>query len=182
MGKSSAISTHPEQAAIDAAILANHETLAALAMRFNVSVHSLSRRKRALAVTVESGADALEQQAAMWRERADTLWHTATADADTRAQAAAIAAGLRSCELMAQEAKRAAANPPLVGEDGSEVVTIEMIDRLVRAELNATPRGRNQSQLYSAPDKVLELAARLADNPQSWGAVESILESTQGVN
>lgn len=179
MARTNAILNHPEAATIDRAILADHESLKVLATRFNVSAHSLSRRKKALSATAEAenDPDALERQAAMWRERADTLWHTATADADVRGQAAAIAAGLRSCELMAQQAKQAAANPSPVGT--GTPVTIELIDSIVHSELSKTERGRNENRLYSAPDRVLRLAVKLLDHPGSWDDVEHILETTQ---
>jgi hypothetical protein len=108
MGKASAISTHPEQEAIDQALALGEVSLQALATRFNVSPYALSRRRKRLVITPAVEADDLPAQALKWRERADQLWHQGTADADSRAMAQAVSAGLRSVELQARQKEREA--------------------------------------------------------------------------
>jgi hypothetical protein len=174
VGKPSAILNHPQATAIDQAILANHEPLKTLAVRFNVSVYSLSRRKKALAAMAmvetsksDPDPDALEQQARMWRLRADLLWTAATGDQDCRGQVAAIAAGLRSCELMAQQAKVGAANPAPVPA-GETPLTIEAMDAIISRAMGDR-RTKLIDQLFAAPESTL-------------AAVESILAESNQVN
>jgi hypothetical protein len=77
---------------------------------------------------LDNDADSLEARAALWRERADRLWRTATADADSRAMAQALAAGLRSVELQARQNERASSAMP---EEDDGKLTTEDFDRIV---------------------------------------------------
>lgn len=152
-----------------------------IALLHGVSRHAISRHvrhsKTATTAAPENGdGESLEAQAEKWLRRADDIYATSTANQDARGQVQALTAAFRGLELQHKSEKAAEDAPPA---DGVEPVTIAMIDALVQSELAKSPRGRNQNRLYSAPDKVLELAARLADNPASWATVESILESTQ---
>jgi hypothetical protein len=106
MSKASAVSIHPQQEAIDRALALGEESLQTLATRFNVSPYALSRRRKRLAITPAVEADDLQAQALKWRERADQLWHQGTTDADSRAMAQAVSAGLRSVELQARQKER----------------------------------------------------------------------------
>jgi hypothetical protein len=108
MGKASAVSIHPQQQAIDQALALGEESLQALATRFNVSPYALSRRRKRLAMAPAVEDNDLPAQALKWRERADQLWHQGTADADSRAMAQAVSAGLRSVELQARQKEREA--------------------------------------------------------------------------
>ena len=59
-----------------------------VAAQFKVSRFAISRHVRhaqPVPVALESDPDSLEARATLWRERADQLWHMATADADSRA-------------------------------------------------------------------------------------------------
>jgi hypothetical protein len=108
MSKASAISTHPEQEAIDEALVLGEVSLQALATRFNVSPYALSRRRKRLTIAPAVEDDDLPAQALKWHERADQLWHQGTTDADSRAMAQAVSAGLRSVELQARQKEREA--------------------------------------------------------------------------
>jgi hypothetical protein len=154
-----------------------------IAAQFGVSRFALSRHvkhsKPATAAAVpESGdGESLEAQAARWLSRADDIYDRSIVDGDVRGQVQALTGAFRGLELQHRAELKAAEAAPPTGD--AAPVTIEEIDRIVHATLNETPRGRHQSRLFSAPDKVLELAAKLADSPSAWTTVERILESTQ---
>lgn len=166
-------------AAIDDLADSNTATLKEIAAQFLVSYPALvrhcARHRSAASAAPENGnSDSLESQASLWRLRADSLWHSATASEDVRGQAQAVAAGLRSVELQARAERRDAEAKPQT-EDGSEVVTIAMIDKII-AEALDNPRDHALTKLRRAPDAALELAVRLLDHPQLWGAVETVIE------
>ena len=185
MSKASAISNHPEQAAIDQAILANHETLISLAARFNVSVYSLSRRKKALATVpaVENGIETdndLQCRSDLLWERSNLIWEQSLIDADTKAALGSLQAGLRSLELAHKRAERRAEAVPEAGDLG---ISIAAIDKILReADAARTPevalcesisRWIHQQILYSGDpvqlDLVLQfLRASLTPDAQSW--------------
>jgi predicted transcriptional regulator len=103
-----------------------------VAQQFQVSRFAVSRHARhgkRVPVTPESDDDSLEARAILWRERADHLWHQATADADCRAMAQAVSAGLRSVELAHRQEQRAAESAPETEDDGK--LTIQDFDRIV---------------------------------------------------
>ena len=164
MGKPSTIATHPEQVAIDAAILANHESLASLAVRFNVSVHGLSRRKKALATapaTEASDRDDLQARSDLLWERSNQVWEASLVDADTKNQIASIQAGLRSLELAHKRAEKTADAASEAKNDGD--FTLEEIDAMVkRFEKMQQEQGR---------EKALEAAenSRRLDLPNCMG-------------
>jgi hypothetical protein len=134
-GRQGSIENHPNKAQIDA-LLATEIPLKDIAAQIpDLSVHALSRykRKNLLPPVANGTGDSLEAQAAMWRERADHLWHQATIDQDSRAMAQAVAAGLRSVELQARQEKNEEAKP----ETGDEKpLTIAALDEILR---NAPP-------------------------------------------
>ena len=124
------ICSSPHLAAIDD-LLDGGATQKDSAAHFGVSKFALSRHVRhsnPTPVTPES-ADSLEARAALWRERADQLWHTATADADSRAMAQAVSAGLRSVELQARQKEREAEAAPDAEDDGK--LSVEVLDKIV---------------------------------------------------
>ena len=103
-----------------------------IAAQFKISKYAISRHLRhanPAPVTPETDTDSLEARAILWRERADHLWHQATADADCRAMAQAVAAGLRSVELQARQQARAAEASSPEEDDGK--LTIPEFDRIV---------------------------------------------------
>ena len=161
MGKPSAISTHPEQAAIDAAILANHETLQALAAKFNVSAYSLSRRKKALAATtaIEDGDDLQSRSDLLW-ERSNSVWETSVLDADTKNQIASIQAGLRSLELAHRQAQKAAETAPVPA--GQTVLTIEAMDEIIQKVLDEDPTWKAIEVIRQLDLETLEAIAKAA--------------------
>lgn len=102
-----------------------------IAAQFGVSRFAVSRHARhgkRVPVTLENDPDSLEARATLWRERADQLWHTANADADSRAMAQAVSAGLRSVELQARQKERVAEAAP---EEDDGKLTIPEFDRIV---------------------------------------------------
>lgn len=195
MGKASAISTHPEQEAIDEALALGEVSLQALATRFNVSPYALSRRRKRLAITPAVEADDLPAQALKWRERADQLWRQGTADADSRAMAQAVSAGLRSVELQARQKER---DQEIAAEENDDDrVSIGDLDSVISLFDAAPPDPVNQVKLKIALDKaravnrmdgvaiffkMLEdsaFAADLTDFATTWKQEEKVDEPVQ---
>lgn len=170
------ICAHTELPAIESA-LASGTFKKDVAAQFGASVYALSRHvKHSSPASAHTRTS--QDELVKWLSRADDQYLLAVADADQRGAVAALVAGLRAVEARLREEERAAESEQQTA--GTETpVTLEEIDRIVQSALNETPRGRALNLLYGAPDRAVELAARLADNPASWDALESILESTQ---
>jgi hypothetical protein len=170
------ICTHPNLAEIDSLLDAGTNQKDAAA-QFGVSRFALSRHVRhsAPAPMPEPGtSEPLETQAARWMERADAIYQASTANGDVRGQVQALTGAFRGLELQHRAELKVAESTPPAG-DGTPV-TIEEIDRIVQSTLNETQRGKNLNRLFDAPDAVLEIAVRVLDAPESWGAVETVLE------
>jgi hypothetical protein len=151
-----------------------------VAAQFGVSRFALSRHLRhsnqAPVATADNG-ETLEAQAARWLQRADDIYACSTVNGDVRGQVQSLTAAFRGLELQHKSELRDAESPPPA--NGETPVTLEEIDRIVQRINTETERGRAFEKLYRASDRAIQLAARLADHPASWPAVETILESTR---
>ena len=152
-----------------------------VAAQFNVSYPALVRHaarhgKNAPAPATEISD--LAKEAETWRIRANQAWEQSVAEGDRRGQTQSLAVALRGLELAYKQAERDAEAAPAAGTGG---VNLEEIDRIMQDENAKSPRGRAFEKLYTAPDAVVEMAARLADHPHCWPTVETILlsESTR---
>jgi hypothetical protein len=142
-----------------------------IAEQFAVSKFSLSRHRAkhlALAATTAESDGDLAAQVAMWRIRADQLWLSATADADTRGQAQAVAAGLRSVELQARRERE----------------TTESATSAIDEQIDVRELDRYTSQLIAAlgkiqlkDERVLQLAiAMITTQPDLLDQAERIMQ------
>lgn len=128
----SLIADHPQQEAIDLALLLERETIKDMAKRFGVSPYVLSRRKKNLIATVEADSDGPQSEIEMWLDRADVEYQKAAGDDDRRGSCNAILAALRGLEAKSREQEREAESeqPP----DGTvPPISIEQIDALMAA-------------------------------------------------
>jgi transposase len=148
------ICQHPSARQIDDLLDAG-ESKKSVAAQFSVSIHSVSRHSRHGAAP---DSDSLEAQAAKWRTRADDLWQHATADADVRGQAQAVAAGLRSCEMQARAAeKKAEVQAKSAAELDDGKISIGSLDELVSILTQENPSPVDQAKLRIALDKARAL-------------------------
>jgi hypothetical protein len=144
------ICQHPSARQIDDLLDAG-ESKKSVAAQFSVSVHALSRHSRH---GVVPDSDSLEAQAAKWRLRADDLWQHATADADVRGQAQAVAAGLRSCEMQARAAeKKAEVQAKSAAEVDDGKISIGSLDELVAVLTQANPSPIDAEKIKIALEK-----------------------------
>jgi hypothetical protein len=139
------VCNHAERNAIDAALMRG-DFQKAVAARFGLSTYAVSRHVKH---TREPIAESLADQAALWASRAETLWQTATFDADTRAQVAALTAGLKSLQAQQREAERARQVEP----QPSAKVDPAMIDEiLAHADARQIQLCIEESQRLQLPD------------------------------
>jgi hypothetical protein len=123
----SVIEDHPQQEAIDTALLLDRESLKDLGQRFGISVFVLSRRKKKL-MMAESDSDEPQTEIEKWLDRADIEYQKCTGDDDRRGSVAAILAALRGLEAKAREQERAVEAEPPEEDDN---LTAQDIDRIV---------------------------------------------------
>ncbi len=153
-----------------------------IAAQFNVSYPALVRHaarhgKNAPAPATEISD--LAKEAETWRIRANQVWEQSVGDGDTRGQTQSLAVALRGLELAYKQAERDAEAVPAAGTSG---ISIDDIDAIVHGENAKSPRGRAFEKLYTAPDAVVEMAARLADHPHCWPTVQQLLSESTRVN
>jgi hypothetical protein len=110
MARTCACCRHPQCSELDAALLANSQTLKVLSLTYSVSAFSLSRHKKHL-ISVPSivGNEKLDsQEIARWLQKAEQVYEISASQADVRGQVSAIGAALKSLEMRARAKEREA--------------------------------------------------------------------------
>jgi hypothetical protein len=121
--KACTVCGHAQRVEIDRALMSG-ETQRSISAKYNLSSHTISRHVRH---SREPEPENLSQQAALWSSRAEQLWASATYDADTKAQVAALSAGLKSLQAQQKEAERQVKQEP----QASAKIDPSFIDKVI---------------------------------------------------
>jgi hypothetical protein len=106
--KPCAVCTHPDHAAIDAALLAGAK-LSDTAQQFDISKFSLGRHRSRHLFAAAAPAATDADEISLWLQRADQLFLRGVVDSDSRTQVAALGAALKVLDSQAKMRERAEA-------------------------------------------------------------------------
>jgi hypothetical protein len=164
MKKSCGVCGHAQRAEIDRALMAG-DFQKTVAIRFGLSAFAISRHVRH---SREPEAGSLSAKAELWASRAEQLWTSATFDADTRAQVAALTAGLKSLQAQQKEAERQIKQEPQKTAQKFDPPTIDEI--LAHADARQIQLCIEESQRLQMPD-VYALFCSMVGRPAMQRAV-----------